>query len=255
MRVRIIIAVWLLLAAGTAAAAGERKGPPPPLRVGEPVKLNDAKPAGTLTGWVCWVDKWRFKLRIEAGWGPHPGEIPLPDRHWEGTLSVSGGRIIGWEPCWVTRDQSVPQIDGDIARFGLVSRQAYVTRPFQGATLFEFEADPEAEVVLRLNGLEERDTVRAIAAHSRLLWYRDDCVQLIRTTMGIEPETARRGDVYYQMACKAKRHRAIPESGYTATLTLADDEPLERETHYRVRVEQRNGQRAWSSPIWVRPAG
>jgi hypothetical protein len=31
-----------------------------------------------------------------------------------------------------------------------------------------------------------------------------------------------------------------------------DDEPLDRETNYRVRVEQRNGQRAWSSPIWVR---
>ena len=193
----------------------------------------------------------RFKLRVEAGWGPRFGEIPLPDRHWEGTLSVSGGRMIGWEPCWVTRDQSVPQLDGDTARFGMVSRQAYVTRPFQGATLFEFEADPDAEVVLRLNGLEERDTVRAIAAHSRLLWYRDECVHLVRTTTGVEPETARRGDVYYQMACKAKRHRAIPESGYTATLTLADDEPLERETHYRVRVEQRNGQRAWSSPIWV----
>ncbi|MCK4374849.1 MAG: hypothetical protein KAX19_05945, partial [Candidatus Brocadiae bacterium] len=25
------------------------------------------------------------------------------------------------------------------------------------------------------------------------------------------------------------------------------------EVHYRVRVEQRNGQRAWSSPIWVAP--
>ena len=160
--------------------------------------------------------------------------------------------MIGWEPCWVTRDQGSPQFDGDTAHFTMISRQAYATRPSQGATLFEFEAHPDAELVLRLNGLEARGTVRAFAAHSRLLWYRDPCVQLVRETTGIEPENAGRGDVHYQMACKAKLHRAVPEAGYTAVLSLIDDEPLERETHYRVRVEQRNGQRAWSSPIWIR---
>jgi len=193
----------------------------------------------------------RFKLRIEAGWGPRLGDIPMPDQQWAGTLSVHGGRFVGWEPCWVTRDQGIPRLEGDSAHFGLVSRQAYVTRPFQGGTLFEFEAEPDAELLLRLNDLEARDTVRAFAAHSRLLWYGQECIEHVRQATGIEPKQARRGDVYYQMAHKAKIHRAIPEQGYTASLSYVDDEPLERETHYRVRVEQRNGQRAWSSPIWV----
>lgn len=194
----------------------------------------------------------RFKVRVEAGWGPRPGDIPRADPHWEGTLSVGGGRMLGWEPCWVTRDQGVPELAGETARFSMVSRQAYVGRPWQGATLFEFDADPDAELVLRLNGLEERDTVRACAERSRLLWYREDCVRRVQETTGVEPPEAKRGDVYYQLACKAKLHRVIPESGYTATLEFVDDEPLDHETHYRVRVEQRNGQRAWSSPIWVR---
>jgi hypothetical protein len=196
----------------------------------------------------------RFKIRIEPGWGPRLGEVPLPDRRWKGTLAIDGGRMIGWEPCWVTRSQGVPELTGDTAQFTMVSRQAYVTRPSQGATVFEFEAESDAELVLQLNGLQARDTVRAFAAHSRLLWYRDECVQLVRETTGVEPENAKRGDVYYQMACKAKLHRAIPEAGYTASMTWVDDEPLECETNYRVRVEQRNGQRAWSSPIWVEPA-
>lgn len=97
MRVRMIIAVWMLLAAGTAAAAGERKAPPP-LRVGESVKLNDAKPAGTLTGWVCWVDKWRFKLRVESAAGEgkfKPGkEMMLLPRH----VKVRKGRKERWAP-------------------------------------------------------------------------------------------------------------------------------------------------------------
>ena len=193
----------------------------------------------------------RWKMRIETGWGPRAGEIPMPDRQWEGTLSVAGGQMLGWEPCWVTRDQTQPCLSGDTATFRTVSRQAYVPRPFQGATLLEFEAVPEAEWVLQLNGLELRDTVRNMARQSHLLWYVDDCVQLVREATGITPETARRGDVYYQMAPKAKVHRATPESGYTASLCTRDDEPIARETHYRVRVEQRNGQRAWSSPIWV----
>jgi hypothetical protein len=45
----------------------------------------------------------------------------------------------------------------------------------------------------------------------------------------------------------------MPEAAYTAALDWVDDQPLDRETHYRVRVEQRNSQRAWTSPIWVRP--
>jgi hypothetical protein len=159
--------------------------------------------------------------------------------------------MLGWEPCWISRDQGVPQLEGDTARFEMVSRQSLVTRESQGATLLEFEAEPSATVVLCLNGLEVRDKVDSFAAQSRLLWYRDDCVELVRHTTGVEPPDARRGDVYYQMACKAKVHRAIPEQGYTASWSYIDNAPLDRETHYRVRVEQRNGQRAWSSPIWV----
>ncbi|MBN1642508.1 MAG: hypothetical protein JXA09_14830 [Anaerolineae bacterium] len=193
----------------------------------------------------------RYKIRIEAGWGPRPGEIPLPDHPWEGTLSVANGRMVGWEPCWVTRDQGVPRLEGGTARFRMISRQSYVTRPSQGATLFEFEAAPDAEIALQLNGLQARGKVHEFAAHSRLLWYRDECVDRVRAATGVEPADARRGDVYYQLACKAKVHRAIPEAGYTASLACDDDEPLPGGAHYRVRVEQRNGQRAWSSPIWI----
>ena len=34
---------------------------------------------------------------------------------------------------------------------------------------------------------------------------------------------------------------------------MGDYRVFRGEVNYRVRVEQRNGQRAWSSPIWVAP--
>lgn len=198
----------------------------------------------------------RFKLRIEAGWGPRPGELPLPEQKWDGWLRLSAGRFVGWEPCWVTRGQGVPELDGDTARFTMVSRQEYVTRVSQGATVFELEADPAARLSVELNGLEAAGPVGVFGDRSRLLWYRNECAELIKQHTGLTPETAGRGDAFFHMACKAKLHRLIPEAGYTARVQVTDGEPAAGETCYRVRVEQRNGQRAWSSPIWVRgPAG
>ena len=116
-----------------------------------------------------------------------------------------------------------------------------------------FEATPEAATLLNINGLTERTDVQALAKGSRVMWFKDECVQMLTERCVLEPGSPDREDVYYHMAFKAKIHRAIPESGYTARFEIADDEPIDREIHYRVRVEQRNGQRAWSSPIWVRP--
>ena len=133
----------------------------------------------------------------------------------------------------------------------MLSQQEQVGLPSQNATIFEFQAAPSARLTLSLNGMTVSEPMSAFAARSRLLWYYDECVKLVEQTTGVTPATARRGDVYFHMANKAKLHRAIPEAAYTARMEIDDDEPLTAPAHYRVRVEQRNGQRAWSSPIWV----
>lgn len=196
----------------------------------------------------------RFVLRIEAGWGPRPGEIPFGSHRWEGELSLAGGRFTGWSPCWVNRGQGVPELRGDTARFTLTSEQTLVEQGFQGGIVLEFEATLDTPVNLRLNGQTFAGTVRALTAGSHLLWYREESAALVQASTGADPAGFERDDPLYHHAFKARLHRAIPEAGLTAHFALADDEPLTGETHYRVRVEQRNGQRAWSSPIWVQPA-
>ena len=196
----------------------------------------------------------RFKIRIEAGWGPRATEMDMPDREWRGRLHVGGGRVLGFEPCWITPGQGRPIIDGESAAFDMLSSTKYLTDAQQNANVFEIEADAAAPLALDLNGLEARGTVAEFAACSRELWYRDECVRMLAERAGIEPESPERQDIYHHVAFKAKMHRVIPESGYTAALDFEDDEPIDGEVNYRVRVEQRNGQRAWSSPIWVRRA-
>ena len=132
------------------------------------------------------------------------------------------------------------------------SNQISVTAKSQGAIVLEFESNPSAEVVVQMNGKTMKERVHSLTRGSRILWYRDECIDLIRKTTGIAPEEFERQDpLFYHYAFKSKLHRVIPEAGYSANFSIADTDELSERTNYRVRVEQRNGQRAWSSPIWI----
>ena len=192
-----------------------------------------------------------FKLRIEAGWGPRPGEVDVPDRMWDGELVVSDGEILGVERCWVSVGQGTPALGRGRAAFRMRSAQKDVGRPRQNANVFELRADPAVRVRVRMNGLEEEAALAELAASSREMWFCDECVQMLADRAGLAPGSPERDDVYHGLAYKVKVHRAIPEAGYTAALDFEDDEPFDGEIHYRARVEQRNGQRAWTSPVWV----
>ena len=191
-----------------------------------------------------------WKMRVEPGWGPRPHELVIPNRQWQGELRVDG-RFIGVDRCWVSPGQGQPVLDGDRAAFSIVSQPGNVSGRWQNSNVFEFTATPEAALSIDLNGLTEHGTVGDFAAQSRLLWYRDECVQMLADEADIVPDSPARNDVYFHMAYKAKIHRVIPAAGYCASVAIDDDKPFAGEIHYRVRVEQRNGQRAWSSPIWV----
>ncbi len=196
-------------------------------------------------------ERTRYKLRIETGWGPQMGEIPMWDLGWQGELEIDGGRIIGWEPCWVSRDQEVPRLEGSRATFRLVSKQTHNALPVQNALIFELDADPAGRLCLKLNGQTLEAPLSDFAARSHLLWYPELSRSLIASSTDTDMTLAEQTDVIYHMSPKAKIHRAVPAAGYCASLHLIDDEPLRGPVHYRVRVEQRNGQRAWSSPIWL----
>jgi hypothetical protein len=195
----------------------------------------------------------RFCLRLEAGWGPTADELEVGEHVWEGELTLSGGRFLRSAPCWCTPGQEPVTLAHDRATFTMRTSPDSVASPWQNANVFEFEADSGDTLRLRLNGREEAGTVADFMAGSRVIWYRDECVARLRDLRGLTPDECERDDTYYHMAYKAKLHRIVPEAAYTASLDLVDDSPLAREACYRVRVEQRNGQRAWSSPIWVTP--
>ena len=195
----------------------------------------------------------RFKLRVEVGWGPLRGEIPLPAVAWEGRLSLSAGHFLGWSPCWTRRGQSVPSLRDAECRLEMRTEQGKASDATQQAVVLEFDADPGARLDLAFNGNGTRDSVRRFSEASRLLWYRDRTAALVRELTGFDGSGDERGDMLYHLSPKVKIHRAIPAAGYSQVVEIEDDAPLKEGGFYRIRVEQRNGQRAWSSPIWILP--
>jgi hypothetical protein len=206
----------------------------------------------------CHQDTWSaprrtslFKVRIEAGWGAKPGTLPLADQRWPIELTLNSGRVLSGRTYRVSPDQGVPEIAGNRASVELNSRTRDALEPRKNACVFEFTADPAAELRVGVGALHTIAPVADLANGSRVLWDRAAACDRVRDWTGLDLSQDTRDDLSYHTAPKIKIHRVIPEAGYTATLAFDDDEPFEKEIHYRVRVEQRNGQRAWSSPVWV----
>jgi hypothetical protein len=179
--------------------------------------------------------------------------MDVPDRRWSGKLRLSAGRFTAASPCWINPGQTRPVLDGDGACFALLTKGTMVREKSQNANVFEVEARPEDALHVNIDGMTDSFRLADLMAGSRGLWDRAGAVALLAQMRGLTPDVTERDDIFYHCAHKVKIHRAIPVAGFTARLELTDDTPLgAEEVHYRVRVEQRNAQRAWSSPIWVR---
>jgi hypothetical protein len=189
-------------------------------------------------------DPVRVKLCLEVGWGPRG----KPQR-WEAAFGVSAGRLLGVEPRFRGREVVSPLDSQEQAatfhdshwerhdprtvawRTLTHGNPNTVTRATQSLCL-ELEAPLSAQVVTALNG-------RNIVVPLRRLLQGSQAAQL-----------GKMGSAAYRL------HRAVPANEYRWQFSL-EDEPsgADRADCYYVRVRQQDDQWAWSSPIWVEPAG
>jgi len=198
-------------------------------------------------------DRIRCKLRVEAGWGPKPDDIPdLPPREWQCSIRVGGGAVLAAQQAWRTPGQWVGDLGGEVCEFGFRTRQD-PPHPFPAAeaTVFELEARPSDTITIVLNDKTVRMTLAEAMARSQLVVYEEEAARRIHDLFGTDTDAIRRRDRIKFHSYEVKLHRAVPEIGYDVELTHTDEAPPASVNHYRVRVHQRNGQIAWSSPVWV----
>ena len=178
-----------------------------------------------------------FKLRLEMGWG----ELEtLFD--WDVDLRVQGGELLGIEPHLRGHDIGIPIIDdltpcvlshldysgGNRLKLRTQSpRNTSVASSATQALTLRLSGDADTLIRGTVNGHEICLPVHELSAGARSFY----------TGGFVSPSFV--------------FHRAAPEAEYRHGFSLAQESAGEEREWYYARVRLRNGQWAWSSPIWV----
>ena len=196
-----------------------------------------------------------FKVKVEFGWGPDIRVFPKEtEKEWKGTLKVENGKILGIEKCFSNFRQKVVLKGDNEAYFDLTTYQSTSSGKWMGACvaaneslIFEIRAASDSSVVLQVDGKSYAFKVRELLEDSRLLADMDEADRLIQRYFGkIEHY---RNDPWWHNSYKIKIHQATAEENYTFDMEEAIED--NERCQYRLRILQENGDRAWTSPIFL----
>lgn len=196
----------------------------------------------------------RFKLFIEAGWGPAAQYGFKPkDWKWLFRLDIEAGTLIGMEKCFSLLGQKVLSQDDRHLEWQLLTAGRTTSTPFgmcQGIIL-ELEGSPETLLRLQAEGIELKSSLKELLRASCLIPLLDESKHRIDEIFGLADKDLKNRDPYYLNARKIKLHKAIPEQGYRVQHVFRNLKLEKGRNYFYTRVSQLNGQMAWSSPIWV----
>lgn len=191
-----------------------------------------------------------YLFRLEYGWGPAPNVLSLDAHRWSGRVRVRGADITSVTPCFISPGQAW-SLEGRNFSFQGVTGQETAGRNVQNGYVLKLRGTSDAAVVIEVDNQRLQTTLGRLCGGSSILWDREASAALIRDRFSVDAEDLYRKDVLFGMAYKCKIHRALPEAAFRRKVSFIDPRYDRRPHFYRVRVRQRNGRLAWSSPIWL----
>jgi hypothetical protein len=191
-----------------------------------------------------------YMIRIEYGWGPPANVIELENRRWEGAVTSDSASVESASPCFISPGQEYTLADGAFT-FSGTTGQDTVLKPVQNGYVLKVRGLADDAVDFRIQGLRHRATLADLRRGGTVLWDRQESAGFISEKFSVDAERLYRKDVLFGMAYKAKIHRAVPSGLFRRTAEFRDLNDDGKAHSYRVRVRQKNGQLAWSSPIWI----
>ncbi len=196
----------------------------------------------------------RFKFSLELGWGPdtrvYKDQLV---KLWKGRLQVDG-KILSIEKCWNNYGQEIVHTDENSCDFSLTTYQSTATGKWMGPSnvvtegfIFEAEADADSTMILTIDGKDYPLSVRNMFESSRVVALWDQVRELTRDTWG--DITHYRDDPWWHNAYKFRIGKAYPETSYN--VDVSKKIRLEKSGNLRLRIWQKNGDAAWTSPVFV----
>lgn len=195
----------------------------------------------------------RLKFRMEFGWGPDTRVYhDIFMKEWTGKLHVDG-KLLSVEKCWNNFGQSLRILDDTSCEFDLTTYKSTATGKWMGPSnvttegfIFEVETKADSVIHLIVDGKDYDLSVKEMLYTSKVYGLWDEIKQLTKDTWGdIEHY---RDDPWWHNAYKFKVGQAVPEEAYSVDYQKKMNV---EEGNYRLRVWQKNGDVAWTSPIFV----
>lgn len=196
----------------------------------------------------------RFKFRLELGWGPDTRvyrDHLIKD--WEGRLETDG-KLLSVEPCWNHYGQDIYHHDDKSCSFTMTTYQSPASGKWMGAEktvaegfIFEVEADVDSVLRLLINGKEYLLPVRKMLNSSQVMALWDEVNSLTKEHWG--EITHYRDDPWWHNAYKIRVGKAYPENSYKVTGKRRIR--MEQSGNLRLRIWQKNGDAAWTSPVFI----
>lgn len=198
--------------------------------------------------------KIRFKFQLELGWGPDRRIFPdIESRKWSGSLHTQG-KLISIEKCWSTFGQDLKNVTDSSCDFDITTYKTTASGKWMGPSavttegfIFEIEDDIDSCVKLIIDGIEYELKIRDILYTSQLIPLLDEVSSLLKDRFNFEEYY--RSDSWWHNCYKIKINQAVPKDAYTRSVEKEIDTTTCSQV--RVRIWQKNGSVAWSSPIFI----
>jgi hypothetical protein len=181
------------------------------------------------------------KVHLEVGWGQRDRDVA-----WEVELEVVDGRLLSVEPRFRGRHVVSPQARaGERYAFSACDRVADSRVRFRTLTWGNVTTMTPSTQGVCLQVAGEASTRLRARINGRD----------VSVSLGELGEGARAGYLGGFRTPAFCFHRAVAESEYSCRTTLTHRSDSRHRDWYYARVCQKNGQWAWSSPIWVSAPG
>lgn len=196
----------------------------------------------------------RFKFKLEFGWSPDPGVFPEEtEKIWDGVLRTAG-HLWSVTRCFNDFGQQVLNQDDHQCAFSLRITNRSKEFNWMGgvanvteALIFEIEC-PRSEILdLTLNGKHWQLPVEELLAGAKVYAMTEETDQKLAAQYGYHGFY--RQDATWRNTYKFKTSKASLQEEYTVHDRVTID--TTRCSHVRLRIWQKNGSVAWSSPVFI----
>jgi len=197
----------------------------------------------------------RFKFKVEFGWGPNRKFFPeYKTKDWDGQL-LTNGKLLSVEKCFNSFGQRLISQDTKQCTFKLLSHKNAADGGWMGVDgitteglIFEIETDISDQLQLIVNGQRYVLKVDELLQDSCIYPMMEEVTALLSQKYQLDEYY--RKDAWWHNCYKFKTSQAALVAQYTLSINKTID--LTAYQQLRVRVWQKNGSVAWSSPIFIK---